>query len=47
MSGVTREHIDGHNDLTALACVAAARLLDMRTVDGNAPATQPRQEQTA
>ena len=47
MSGVTREHIDGHNDLTALACVAAARLLDMRTVDGHAPAVQPRQEQTA
>ena len=47
MSGLTREHIDGHNDLTALACVAAARLLDMRTLEGHAPAAQPRQEQAA
>ena len=28
MSGSTREHCEGDNDLTALACVAAARLID-------------------
>ena len=28
MSGVTREKVDGHNEFSALACVAAARLID-------------------
>lgn len=28
MSGVTRERVDGHNEFSALACVAAARLID-------------------
>ena len=31
MSGTTREHVDGDNDLTALACVAAARLIDAQS----------------
>ena len=28
MSAVTREKVDGHNEFSALACVAAARLID-------------------
>ena len=39
MSGTTREHVDGDNDLTALACVAAARL-----IDATAPAEAQAQE---
>ncbi len=38
MNGVTAEHIESDNDLTALACVAAARLLDLQVAAAPAPA---------
>ena len=42
MSGVTRERCEGHNELSALACVAAARLIDAGHWDAsaNAPPAQ-------
>jgi hypothetical protein len=42
MNAVTREHVSGDNDLTALACVAAARLIDRQAAASAAhtPATE-------
>lgn len=38
MTGLTREQLDGDNDLQALACVAAARLLDATAPEAAEPA---------